>query len=213
MKKDKRLIYFIIGFITALLITAIGCEKKDKFGQPDSNDILKTDTVYVDRIVEVPKKSGSFKDSLPEPKIVYKADPVLLEKYNQLETEKQKLEAYISAITKRTYQKMYISSDSIVKIEVKDSVTGTLDYQSVTFDIAPQKVKIKEKVVTNTIEKYPDLTISLGAGMKLPTSFNDPMSFEGVIGVKGKKGYNWQLGVDTRKEVRLTLTKDLFTKF
>lgn len=178
MKRDKRLTFFAIGFILALLINAIGCESKDKFGRPDSNDKIQVDTVYIDRIIEVPGKQGSFEDLKPEPRIIYKADPNLLEAYNLLKDEKERLQAYIDAITIRTYEKQYVSADSIVKITVKDSVTGTLDFQSVAFDIAPQEVQIQEKVITRTIEKYPDFTMSLGGGIKVPTLPNGQFSFE-----------------------------------
>jgi len=212
-RKNRNLTYFIIGFIVALLISVVACEASDRFGVPDNNDKTETDTVYVDRIIKVPGQSGSFENPKPDPEIVYKADPELLKKYQDLETEKERLEAYIHAITRRTYEKSYVSNDSIVTITVKDSVTGTLDWQSVAFDIKPRDVKIQEKIITNTIEKYPDFSLMLGAGVRAPLSFNEPLAFEAVIGIEGKNGLTYQLSYDTQEYVGFRLTKKLFTKF
>jgi len=189
----------------------IGCEARDN--SIDDNDIVTIDTVYVDRIIKVPQIKGSFKDSIPDPVVIYKADPRLLKQYTDLEGENDKLKKYIEAITIRSYEKTYVSADSIVLITVRDSVTGTLNFQSVDFIIAEREVVFKEKIITKTIEKRPDFSLNLGVGVKVPTLSQEAISFEGVIGIKNKKGLGYQLGVDTNKELRFTLTKDLFIKY
>jgi hypothetical protein len=212
-RKNLNLTYFIIGFLLALFFTFITCEATGGFGVPDRNDKVEVDTVYVDRVIKVPGKSGSFETIKPNPKTVYQADPVLLKKYQSLKTEKERLEAYIYAITKRKYEKVYTSKDSIVTITVNDSVTGTLDWQGVAFDIKPRDVIIKEKIITNTIEKYPDFSLMVGAGARAPLNFNQPMAFELTLGVEDNKGFTYQVSYDTQQYVGFRLTKKLFTKF
>ena len=203
--------YFLAGALLGLLLTLIKCEGSN--GVVDDNDTVKIDTVYVDRIIKIPEIREVFKDRYPEPVIIYKADPDLLKQFEELEDENEKLKRYAEAITKRDYEKTYVSTDSIVKITVKNSVTGTLDFQSVDFTVAEQEAIFREKVITKTIEKRPDFALSLGAGIKVPTILSAPLSFEAVIGVKSKKGFTYQLGVDTDKEFRFTLTKDIFIKY
>lgn len=208
-----KLRWFTLGFIVAALLVIISCEVTDDFGKVDRNDRIETDTIYVDRIIKVPGQSGEFETLEPTPKIEYREDPVLLGKYKSLKTEKERLEAYINAITKRVYEVSYTSQDSIVTINVKDSVTGTLDWQNVVFEIKPREVKIEEKIITNTIEKYPDFSIMVGVGTRAPLTFDKPMIFEAVIGVEDKKGFIYQGTYDTEGYVGFRLTKKLFTKF
>jgi hypothetical protein len=208
---DKRMTYFIIGAVVALLINLRACEKKSELRSHDDRVVI--DTVYVDKIIKVPEIKEVFINLTPEPKIIYKADPDLLKQFSDLEDENEKLKIYAEAITKRTYEKTYVSADSVVKIVVKDSVTGVLDFQSIDFNISEREIIYRDKIITKTIEKKPDFSISLGAGIKVPTIFSDPVSLEAVIGIKSKKGFGYQLGIDTNKEFRLTLTKDLFTKY
>ena len=207
----RKITFFLLGVVSALLFTAFNCE--DKNGVVDGNDRVTVDTVYVDRIIKVPEITGSFEDSIPDPKVVYVADPDLVRQYTDLEDENEKLKKYIEAITIRTYEKTYVSPDSIVSITVRDSVTGTLDFQNVDFTVAEREVLFKERLITKTIEKYPDFSLSLGAGVKVPTAPGGSFSAEGVIGVRIKRGYGFQLGVDTNTDVRLTITKDLFIKY
>ena len=208
---DKRLTYFLMGALLMLLLNAIACE--DRRGTIDGNDKVTIDTVYVDKIIKVPEIKEVFIDSIPDPKIIYKADPKLIKDFKELEDENEKLRIYAEAITKRTYEKTYVSADSIVRITVKDSVTGVLDFQSVDFNVAEREIVFREKVITKTIEKRPDFSLSMGAGIKVPTLLDRPLSFEAVIGIKTKRGFGYQLGIDTNKEFRLTLTKDLFIKY
>ena len=210
---DNKFRWFAIGFVIAILFVIISCEMTDGFGKIDRNDKVQTDTVYVDRIIKVPGQSGEFETPTPDPKIVYETDPELLQQYQDLKTKKERLEAYINAITKRVYETAYTSNDSIVTITVRDSVTGTLDWQNVVFDIKPREVKIQEKIITNTIEKYPDFSIMAGAGVRAPLTFNEPMVFEAALGIEDKKGWIYQVTYDTDQYVGIRLTKKLFTKF
>ena len=193
----------------------------------DSNDKIIIDTVYVDRVIKIPERIEVFKDNSPKAKIVYKQDPVLLEQYTTLSDENEKLKKYIEAITIRTYEKKYMSKDSVVTIMVKDSVTGILNSQSVVFQLAQQEVVFKEKIINKTIEKKPDFSLSFGLGVRIPHFFrgsgsekvngfplpSEPLSLEGVLGMKDKKGYGYSLGVDTQGGATFTLTKDLFIKY
>ena len=210
---DKRFTFFVMGVVIALLFNAIACDDHDDSHAPDSNDVIKTDTVYVDRVINLPGKTETFIDSVFIPKIIYKPDQELLDRYNELQTDNDRLQAYIDAITLRTYQNSYVSSDSLVKITVTDSVTGKLNSQKVSFDIAPREITIQEKIITNDVYKYPDFSISLGVGIKVPAIPGRAQSFEGVLGIEDRRGFQYQLGVDTRKEFRLTITKKLWTKF
>lgn len=208
---DKRLTYFLVGVFLTLLLNVISCE--DREGIIGNNDTVSLDTIYVEKIIKVPQIKEVFIDSTPEAQIIYKADPKLLKQYIDLEDENQRLKKYAEAVTKSLYERTYVSADSIVKIIVKDSVTGTLDFQSVDFNVSEREVLFKEKIVTKTIEKRPDFSLSLGAGIRIPTLLSEASSIEVVIGMKSRKGFNYQLGVDTNKAFRFMLTKDIFIKY
>ena len=222
---QKKITYLIIGIFIALVFHAM-FRRADRISG-DNNDRIIIDTLYVDRIIKVPERVEVFKDSTPEPKIVYKENKELLEQYTSLTDENEKLKKYIEAITMRTYEKKYVSKDSVVTVTVKDSVTGTLNFQSVIFKLAQQEIVFKEKIINRTIEKKPNFSLSLGVGLRIPHALrgsgspkvdnyplpSDPISFEGVVGVKDKKGYGYQLGIDTQGGARFTITKDLFIKY
>lgn len=212
-KNNSKLTWFIVGFFFALFLGIISCEVTDGFGIIDNNDKVEVDTVYVDRVIEVPGQSGEFDTEEPEPKIVYQADPKLVLEYKKLQDENQRLEAFIKAVTKRVYENTYVSNDSIVTIKVKDSVTGFLDWQNVVFDIKPREVTIQEKIVTQTVEKYPDFSIMAGVGTRASLSVSKPVIFEAVFGIEDKKGYTYHLTYDTEQYMGFRVTKKLFTKF
>jgi len=222
---QKKFTYFIVGIFAAMVCHAIYRRTDRLSGNPA--DKVKIDTIYVDKVIRVPGKIKVFKQDNPKPEIVYKADEKLLRGYEAITKENEKLKKYIEAITTRVYEKKYTSGDSLVTVVVKDSITGFLKSQEVVFRLKEQEIPFKERIINKTFEKYPKLTISLGASLRVPNVFKglgsytaqecrplkEPTLVEGIIAVKSRKGYQYQVGIDTQGGARLALIKDLFIKY
>lgn len=210
MRNKRRVLWYSIGLISGLLLLS-QCQVGKGKGA-DNNDRVKFDTIYVTKTITVPEIREVFVDSTPDPVVVIKADQGLVDDYLALQDENERLQKYIEAITKRFYEQTYTTEDSLVTVTVRDSVTGTLDFQNVDFTVREQEIEYQEKTVIQTIEKYPDFILSAGAGVKAPMQPDGTFSFEAALRARTKKGWNYEVGLDTNKELRLTLTKDIFVK-
>ena len=179
-------------------------------------DKVTVDTMYVEKELKVPARSHSFENNKPEPKIVYEENPIntkLLNDYKSLKTDYEKLKKYEEAVTVREYDTTYVSKDSIISVRVKDIVTGTLDKQYVSVEVAEQYIKYREKVITKTIEKYPMFSIRGGVGFVVPTIPTRSPTLEAALGFSNHKGYNIDFGINLNQDIRVTLTKDIFVKY
>lgn len=105
--------------------------------------------------------------------------------------------------TVKVYEQIYV--DSLVFIRVTDSISiSGLQHQDVDYTIKPQTIR----TITHISQNKPILTLSAGLGVTMPKGV-----IIAEIGLKNKKGLEYQLLFDSEKNVGVGITKDFFIKW
>lgn len=189
MEKIKNLAPWVITAFLAVLLFFKGCGK-------DSNNNtvtkeVKSDTVYVDKIVKIPAITENIINIKPEP----------IKEYVK---EKSK-------DTLRTYKNTYTDSTGVASVTVFDSVSGKLLEQAVNIHVKEREIKYKEKIITNTetIKKKPNFILSAG----LSTTTGVKPIYGAEITLKNSTGWNLDLGYNLEKQITIGIKKDLITSY
>jgi len=209
--KIKTVISVLVVGLSILYFSSKSCSNEPSVGTK-----TKTDTIYVTKTIKVPEIKGSFETKNPKPKdgvIVY--DRNLLNKYNELKSENDKLKEYKKAIQVKEYENVYkYDKDDKVTVTVKNTVTGSMTNQKVEFFIPEREIEYKEKIITNTtiIRTKPSFIISAGGSLQASTDLlNMKPSVGATIGFKNKSGYTLDVNYNTNQNVMITLKKDILT--
>jgi len=141
------------------------------------SEVIKYDTVYKDRTKTVVK--------------IVARKPVLNDSaYSKIVSAEDKDKAIKSAVSRREY--LDTVEDSLVRIEVKSFVTGTLDRQEINF-------KIKERIVPFSVKKNRP-KIYLGTFIRTSDGLRNFSALGASATLNtGKRAYS--VGYDTKKNV------------
>lgn len=154
----------------------------------------------------------------PDPVTVEVPNPVnsdLLAQYDKLKDTLAKRDAYINAITKRSYSENF--EDDIQTITVDADVTGTLDTLSVSYQTKPRTIPVDTVVRVETTAPKRSLssymeTAVLQLGQQVGPSFN---RFEFGIDYRDRKGNIIGISADRnfttdQTNLNLKVGKELF---
>lgn len=207
----KTIVSILVIGLTILYFFSNSCSREPKAGST-----TKTDTVYITKTIKIPEVKGNFETKNPKPKdgvMVY--DRALLNKYNDLKSENEKLKAYQKAVEIKEYENTYkYEKDEKVTITVSNTVTGSLTNQKVSFNIPEREIEYKERIITNTTtEKLkPSFIISGGVSAQSSTDLINLKPSVGLtVGFKNKSGYTLDVNYNTNRNVMITLKKDILT--
>lgn len=142
---------------------------------------------------------------------VLKENPVnqdLLNKYNEL-SDSLKLLAYKDAITEREYEETF--ENDTIKAVVNAKVTGNLNSLSLDYFIKEFSVKYFE--TEKTIYERPKFILYSGLGFSNSIENLHSPVFDASLGFMNSKGTHFEISINTRKELGLSLKKNLFTKY
>lgn len=198
---SERLIY--LGIIILAVGAFLWC-----FLQRGTPEVIEV-PVEIPVTVEVPVIVREF-DTIyqPKPYKVVEPDKELVEKYNKLKDEKEKLQLFKEQIKERSYKETF--EDSIQTIQVTSSVTGFLNSQTVNYETKPREIKT---VVRDTfpIKVEPKRSIRLGleGGVPINAQQINPV-FKGNIYFENKKGLMLSAGYDSENRVWAGLVVKLF---
>ena len=178
---NSNIKYIIIGIVVLLTAFFIG-----RWTSPIETKIIKVTIPEVSGkspIVINPKPIISIKDSLVyKDTIIYTENPLdkeLINRYVKLESEKDKLIAYLNSIQIRKY-KIPFENDTI-KIIGNVEVQGEL--KSLNYDWM-----IKQKTLNIPIEiKKPTMNLLLGGGVSNSIEL-DKFNFNANVGIQRKNG-------------------------
>jgi len=138
---------------------------------------------------EVIKDSIIYKDS-----IVYQENQELIERFRKIESEKERLDAYMKSIELKKYDMPY--EDENIKTNALITTRGDI----ISFE---QKYEIKPRTIEAQIPvKEPKLAIYLGGGLINNAYFNN-FAVEANIGIQNKKGDILSVGYDTQKNFKV----------
>ena len=140
----KTIISVLVVGLSIIYFLSKGCSN-----EPSSESTTKIDTVFVPKIIKIPEIKGKFETVNPKPKdgvIIY--DKELINKYNKLKTENDRLKEYEKAVKINNYENTYkYEKDDKVFIKVTNTTTGTLNNQKVEFNIPEREIEYKEKQI------------------------------------------------------------------
>ena len=158
--------------------------KQNTFQRENPKAIVEYDTIYRDSIIE---------------KIVIKENPVnqeLLKKYEEAKDSLQRFTMFKSAITKRRYKEVF--NDKNQSITVLSEVTGTLDRQELSYDIAEQEIKIKN----------PSEGVYIGLGIQASyRTLQLPQPEANISFLKNKQMYTIGIGTE---QIRINYKRKIF---
>lgn len=167
--------------------------------QPSPGVEIREVPVEVPVQVTVPQIIKVFDTVHMPPVIKVKDNKELVEAYQKLQTENEKLKAYKESVKIRSYDKKY--SDDTQDISVFTEVEGKVLKQSVEYDIKPREINT---VVTETVPVIiePKRSLRFGAEMGVPVN-QGSMSpvFKGNVILENKKGLMLSAGYDTEQRV------------
>lgn len=138
---------------------------------------------------EVIKDNIIYKDS-----IVYKENLDLVERFNKIETEKGKLEAYIKSIELKKYNIPY--EDKFIKTNSLISTRGeVLSFQQ-QYEIKSQELNIDIPI------KETEFALYIGGGISNNLQLNN-FALQGSVGLQNKKGDILSINYDTQKNITI----------
>jgi hypothetical protein len=160
-------------------------------------------------IVEVPSKENDYVVEDPKPVIKYDTifkdsivkvkNPVnqeLLKKYEDAQSEIERLSIYKGAITERTYKEVY--KDNYQDITVTSEVIGELTRQELSYKTKEQVIEVED----------PSEGLYLGAGVQFNhTRLSIPNPEVNISYLKNKQMYT--LGIN-QKEIRINYKLKIF---
>ena len=174
--------YFVIFALLVFIIFFKGCGK-----EMVGKTITTTDTLVVEKVIVIPKIQEV---------IVYR-NPVPV-----------KVEV-VGKDTIRKYQHTYKDSTGVAEVTVYDSISGKLIGQRVNIKVKEREVKYSEKVINNNTVTKLKPSFVLSAGVRMTSGVNG--SYGAEIGLKNSRGYNLEIGYNSRENFTVGIKKDIFT--
>lgn len=153
---------------------------------------------YVDRVIEVPAKSGILPVILNPPEIKTEVRIInkdLLKEYIAKQDSASKTEIFKEAITEREYNLNF--KDSLVNIDIYAKTEGVLLEIKPSYTIYPSKVITKDKIIT--LPSKPKNSILAGVEASLPTDVYPYIKTS--IYFQNKKSNIITIGVDTNRSI------------
>lgn len=153
---------------------------------------------YVNRVIEVPAKSGILPVILNPPEIKTEVRIInkdLLKEYIAKQDSASKTEIFKEAITEREYNLNF--KDSLVNIDVYAKTEGVLLEIKPSYTIYPSKVITKDKIIT--LPSKPKNSILAGVEASLPTDVYPYIKTS--IYFQNKKSNIITIGVDTNRSI------------
>ena len=153
---------------------------------------------YVNRVIEVPAKSGILPVILNPPEIKTEVRIInkdLLKEYIAKQDSASKIEIFKEAITEREYNLNF--KDSLVNIDVYAKTEGVLLEIKPSYTIYPSKVITKDKIIT--LPSKPKNSILAGVEASLPTDVYPYIKTS--IYFQNKKSNIITIGVDTNRSI------------
>lgn len=136
---------------------------------------------------EVIKDSIIYKDS-----IVYKENLELIDRFNKIKTDKDKLEVYIKSIEVKKYNIPY--EDKFIKTNALISTRGeVLSFQQL-YEIKPQDISI------HVPTKETKFALYVGGGISNNLQL-DNFALQGSVGFQNKRGDILSINYDTQKNI------------
>lgn len=203
----KLLPWIVIGGLLIFIFLNKSCEGNDTT-QP-KQDTTERDTVYVTKTIPGDTITITQTEFVP----VGEEENVKLKKtVEELKNDKERLEYLLAELTIKTYDTTY--SFNRGSLQISDTVQGTLLGRYWNLKLDP--IEYEEKIITNTITKYPKFAVTGGLGVGIETdfkyTFEDP--YVGVyLGFRNRKGYTFEAGYTTNYQLQLKLSKDLFIQY
>lgn len=124
--------------------------------------------------------------------IVYKENLELIERFNKIETEKGRLEAYIKSITLNKYNIPY--EDKYIKTNSLLTTRGEIVSFEQKYEIKPQDISI------DVPTKETKFALYAGAGLSNNLQLNN-FAVQGNIGFQNKKGDILSINYDTQNNI------------
>lgn len=153
---------------------------------------------YVNRVIEVPAKSGILPVILNPPEIKTEVRIInkdLLKEYIAKQDSASKTEIFKEAITEREYNLNF--KDSLVNIDIHAKTAGVLLEIKPSYTIYPSKVITKDKIIT--LPSKPKNSILAGVEASLPTDVYPYIKTS--IYFQNKKSNIITIGVDTNRSI------------
>lgn len=153
---------------------------------------------YVNRVIEVPAKSGILPVILNPPEIKTEVRIInkdLLKEYIAKQDSASKTEIFKEAITEREYNLNF--KDSLVNIDIYAKTEGVLLEIKPSYTIYPSKVITKDKIIT--LPSKPKNSILAGVETSLPTDVYPYIKTS--IYFQNKKSNIITIGVDTNRSI------------
>ena len=153
---------------------------------------------YVNRVIEVPAKSGILPVILNPPEIKTEVRIInkdLLKEYIAKQDSASKIEIFKEAITEREYNLNF--KDSLVNIDIHAKTAGVLLEIKPSYTIYPSKVITKDKIIT--LPSKPKNSILAGVEASLPTDVYPYIKTS--IYFQNKKSNIITIGVDTNRSI------------
>ena len=153
---------------------------------------------YVNRVIEVPAKSGILPVILNPPEIKTEVRIInkdLLKEYIAKQDSASKTEIFKEAITEREYNLNF--KDSLVNIDIHAKTAGVLLEIKPSYTIYPSKVITKDKIIT--LPSKPKNSILAGVEASLPTDGYPYIKTS--IYFQNKKSNIITIGVDTNRSI------------
>ena len=153
---------------------------------------------YVNRVIEVPAKSGILPVILNPPEIKTEVRVInkdLLKEYIAKQDSASKTEIFKEAITEREYNLNF--KDSLVNIDVYAKTEGVLLEIKPSYTIYPSKVITKDKIIT--LPSKPKNSILAGVETSLPADVYPYIKTS--IYFQNKKSNIITIGVDTNRSI------------
>ncbi|HET8839130.1 MAG TPA: hypothetical protein VFM82_09095 [Flavobacteriaceae bacterium] len=204
----KLLPYLIIGIlITILFFKGCGDGKGGK-----KSDTIKIDTIFVEKTI--PGDTITVVQTEFKPKIIFRHgdNSELVQKIQQLESDKERLEFLLTKLQTKVYDTTYAFERG--SLSIIDTVQGSLLGRSWNLKLNP--IKYQEKTIFQTETKYPKFSFSAGLNTGLTTDFSTQFKkpYIGLqIGFRNRSGYTLQLGFNSLEQAEITLSKDFITIF
>lgn len=202
----KNIPYIIIGILLVLIFFK-SCGGNEKGSTPDD---VETKTTYVTRTIK--GETITKKETIFVPKVVYKVDEEYIIAVEKLMDENERLKYLLDKISTRVYDTTYVLNRGTLR--VKDSIHGYLKGRE--WSLVIDDIEYEEATITNTIKKYPKFVISAGPSVQMTTDFNTYLgrpTLGGEIGFRNKNGFSLDFGINLRKDLNITLKKDIFVLY
>lgn len=201
----KRLFPWIVvvGLIIAIFLMNT-CEGNSS-SQP-REDTIKRDTVYVTKTIPGDTITVIQTKFVP---VGEEENVELKEEIKKLKNDKERLEYLLAELSVKAYDTTYTFERG--KLRLIDTVQGSLLGRK--FDLTLFPIEYQERIITNTITKYPKFAVTGGLGVGIETDFK--YTFEepyvgAYLGFRNRKGLHLEFGYTTRYQFQIKFAKDLF---